>query len=167
MINSIFNCVTCRSRLRGKQEVQKMADLPPEHLSTSPTFTYVGLDIFGLWTVVTRCTRGSVAENKRWAILFTCMSPRAVHIEVIESMNTTSCITLQRFFCSEWTRKTDLVCISQNNRKLKFIIEPFWSRWQKENISTLQPQCKWQDPPKLASWRCCAVKGSSVPKKWA
>lgn len=99
LINSILqDCVTCR-RLRGKLEVQKMADLPPERLSTSPPFTYVGLDVFGPWTVVTRRTRGGVAENKRWAILFTCMSIRAVHIEVIESMNTASCINaLRRFF---------------------------------------------------------------------
>ncbi len=99
LINSILHCcVTCR-RLRGKQVVQKMAGLPPERLSTSPPFTYVGLDVFGPWTVVTRRTRGGVAENKRWAILFTCMCTRAVHIEVIESMNTASCINaLRRFF---------------------------------------------------------------------
>ncbi len=99
LINYILHCcVTCR-RLRGKQVVQKMADLPPERLSTSPPFTYVGLDVFGPWTVVTRRTRGGVAENKRWAIIFTCMSTRAVNIEVIDSMNTASCINaLQRFF---------------------------------------------------------------------
>ncbi|XP_057209258.1 uncharacterized protein LOC130566061 isoform X1 [Triplophysa rosa] len=99
LISSILHrCVICR-RLRGKQEVQKMADLPPERLSSSPPFTYVGLDVFGPWTVVSRRTRGGVAENKRWAILFTCMSIRAVHIEVIESLNTGSCINaLRRFF---------------------------------------------------------------------
>ncbi|KAJ8364902.1 hypothetical protein SKAU_G00137330 [Synaphobranchus kaupii] len=99
LIGSILHhCVICR-KLRGKLEVQKMADLPPERLDTSPPFTYVGLDVFGPWTVVTRQTRGGAAHNKRWAILFTCMSTRGVHIELIESMDTSSCINaVRRFF---------------------------------------------------------------------
>lgn len=76
-----------------------MADLPPERLSTSPPFTYVGLDVFGPWQVTARRTRGGLAKSKRWAVLFTCMSTRAVHIEVIESMDSSSCINaLRRFF---------------------------------------------------------------------
>lgn len=99
LIGSILHhCVICR-KLRGKLEVQKMADLPPERLDTSPPFTYVGLDVFGPWTVITRRTRGGAAQNKRWAILFTCMSTRGVHIELMESMDTSSCINaLRRFF---------------------------------------------------------------------
>lgn len=96
--STLHHCVTCR-KLRGKLEEQKMADLPPERLNTSPPFTYVGLDVFGPWTVVTRRTRGGAAESKRWAILFTCMNTRGVHIEVIESMDATSCVNaLRRFF---------------------------------------------------------------------
>ena len=69
-----------------------MADLPPETLDTFPPFIYVGLDVFGLWT-------GGAAQSKRWAILFTCMCTRGVHIEVIESMDTARCINaLRRFF---------------------------------------------------------------------
>lgn len=99
LISSVLHhCVTCR-KLRGKLEVQKMADLPPDSLSLSPPFTYVGLDVFGPWNVVTRRTRGGAAQSKRWAILFTCMSTRAVHVEVIQSMDAASCInTLRRFF---------------------------------------------------------------------
>ncbi|XP_061684073.1 uncharacterized protein LOC133505126 [Syngnathoides biaculeatus] len=99
LIGSVLHrCVTC-CKLRGKLETQKMADLPSERLSSSPPFTYVGLDIFGPWNVISRRTRGGMAQSKRWAILFTCMSTRAVHVEVIESMDTASCINaLQRFF---------------------------------------------------------------------
>uniref|UniRef100_UPI0009B3E70D uncharacterized protein LOC109953346 n=1 Tax=Monopterus albus TaxID=43700 RepID=UPI0009B3E70D len=99
LINSVLHkCVTCR-KLRGKQQEQRMADLPPERLKVCPPFTYVGLDVFGPWSVTTRRTRGGQAESKRWAIMFSCMSSRAVHIEVIESMDTSSCINaLRRFF---------------------------------------------------------------------
>ncbi|XP_038565562.1 uncharacterized protein LOC119896143 [Micropterus salmoides] len=99
LISSVLHkCVTCR-RLRGKLEEQFMADLPPERLKTCPPFTYVGIDVFGPWSISTRRTRGGQAESKRWAIMFSCMSSRAVHIEVIEAMDTSSCINaLRRFF---------------------------------------------------------------------
>ncbi|KAJ8369941.1 hypothetical protein SKAU_G00099690 [Synaphobranchus kaupii] len=98
LIGSILHsCVTCR-KLRCKMEEQKMADLPPERLSTSP-FTYVGLDVFGPWNVTALRTRGGHVHSKRWAVMFTCMSTRTVHIEVVESMDTSSAINaLRRFF---------------------------------------------------------------------
>ncbi|XP_063761823.1 uncharacterized protein LOC134879300 [Eleginops maclovinus] len=99
LVNStIHKCITCR-RLRGRMQEQKMADLPTERLTTCPPFTYVGLDVFGPWHVSTRRTRGTQPQSKCWAILFCCMSSRAVHIEVITSMDTSSCINaLRRFF---------------------------------------------------------------------
>ncbi len=76
-----------------------MADLPSERLKVCPPFTYVGLDVFGPWSVISRRTRGGQAESKRWAIMFCCMSTRAVRVEIIESMDTSSCINaLRRFF---------------------------------------------------------------------
>ncbi|XP_042150458.1 uncharacterized protein LOC121838334 [Ixodes scapularis] len=94
----IHGCVMC-CRLRGRQLDQKMADLPVDRLSTEPAFTYVGVDVFGPWNVTARRTRGGEASSKRWAVLFTCMSIRAVHIEVIESMDASSFINaLRRFF---------------------------------------------------------------------
>ncbi|KAL3977608.1 alcohol-forming fatty acyl-CoA reductase [Sarotherodon galilaeus] len=99
LINSVLHkCVICR-KLRGRLEEQRMADLPPEHLKVCPPFTYVGLDVFEPCSVVTRCTRGGQAESKWWAMMFSCLSSRAVHIEMIESMDTSSCINaLRRFF---------------------------------------------------------------------
>ena len=98
-INSILHkCVAC-NKLRGRTAEQKMADLPSDRLSTEPPFTHIGLDVFGPWAVTTRRTRGGQANSKRWAVLFTCMSTRAVHIELIESMDTSCFINaLRRFF---------------------------------------------------------------------
>ena len=75
-----------------------MADLPPDRLSTDPPFTNVGMDVFGPWNVTARRTRGGQAESKRWAVLFTCLSVRAIHIEVIQSMDSSCLINALRRF---------------------------------------------------------------------
>ncbi len=69
----IHKCVVCR-KLHRNTETKKMADIPEEHLSVSPPFTYVGLDVCGPFSVSARRTRGGHAESKHWGILFTCMS---------------------------------------------------------------------------------------------
>lgn len=95
----IFKCITCK-KLRGKREVQKMSDLPTDRLAMDPPFTHVGLDVFGPWGVTTRRTRGGAAESKRWGVIFACLSTRAVHLEVIESMSTSSFMNAMRRFLS-------------------------------------------------------------------
>jgi hypothetical protein len=98
LISSLLHkCVKC-CRLRGKYQCQLMSDLPTDRLEISPPFTYIGLDVFGPWSVVTRKTRGGAANDKRWAVLFTCLYTRGIHIEVIEEMTSSSFInSLRRF----------------------------------------------------------------------
>lgn len=75
-----------------------MADLLADRLSSELPFTNMGFDVFGPLSVSARRTRGGHAANKRWAILFTCLSVRAIHIEVIESLDSSSFINgLKRF----------------------------------------------------------------------
>lgn len=47
---------------------------------------------------MTRRTRGGAACNKRWAVIFTCLTIRATHIEIIESLDTSSFINALRRF---------------------------------------------------------------------
>ncbi|PIK56464.1 hypothetical protein BSL78_06627 [Apostichopus japonicus] len=82
-----------------RKSLEKMADLPADRVNPGPPFTSVSLDVFGPWNIVTRRTRGGSADSKRWALLLTCMSTRAVHIEVLESLSASSLINaLRRFF---------------------------------------------------------------------
>ena len=97
MSSIIHNCVTC-NKLRGKMEEQKMSNLPAERLDPGSPFTNVGVDVFGPWTISTRRTRGGIAENKRWAVNFICMVTRAVHIEVLESLSSSSFVNALRRF---------------------------------------------------------------------
>ena len=92
------NCIICK-KLRGPFSEQRMADLPTDRTEVAPPFINVGFDVFGPWLVRTRKTRGGAANSKRWGVVFTCLSSRAIHIEVQESMDTSSFIcALRRFF---------------------------------------------------------------------
>lgn len=95
--STIHKCVVCR-RLRGKLSHQKMADLPEDRLEQTPPFTYVGVDTFGPWQIITRRTRGGQANSKRWAVLFTCLTIRAIHIEVVEELSSSAFINALRRF---------------------------------------------------------------------
>ena len=95
----IFSCFICR-RLRGKQQNQLMADLPADRVNPAPPFSYVGVDVFGPWSVVVRKTRGGEASSKRWGVLFTCLSIRAVHIELVSEMSSSAFINALRRFIS-------------------------------------------------------------------
>ena len=86
-------CVTCRKR-KAETLTPIMADLPKERLAfSSRPFTNTGLDYFGPFYVsVKRST------EKRRGFLFTCLTTRAVHFEVVPSMDTSSCVMgIERF----------------------------------------------------------------------
>ena len=88
----VHNCVICR-KLRGKLGTQKMADLPEDRMREAPPFTYCGVDMFGPFIIKERRS-----EIKRYGILFTCLSSRAIHIEVACFMDTNSFIQALRRF---------------------------------------------------------------------
>ena len=96
--NEIHACVKCK-KLRDRPLEQKMADLPADRMKIAAPFTYVGFDVFDPWEVHTRKTRGGTANSKRWGVVFTCLASRALHIELIESMDASAFIcALRRFY---------------------------------------------------------------------
>ncbi len=89
----LSKCVVCR-RYRAPAGEQKMSDLPQERLQPDlAPFTNTGVDYFGPFEV----KRGR-SLVKRYGVLFTCMTSRAIHIEVANSLDTSSCINALRHF---------------------------------------------------------------------
>ena len=88
----IFKCVSCR-KMRGVVSDQKMADLPKCRVSTEPPFTYCGIDFFGPFVI-----KEGRKEIKRYGVVFTCMSSRAVHLEIASSLETDTFINALRRF---------------------------------------------------------------------
>lgn len=73
-----------------------MASLPEDRLLPNKTpFTNVGVDYFGPFDI----KRGR-STVKRYGVLFTCLTIRAVQIEIADSLNTDSCINALRRFIS-------------------------------------------------------------------
>ena len=89
------SCVTCQ-KLFGRPKLQVMADLPPERCTVvERPFTHVGLDLFGPFLVAQG--RSTV---KRYGCIFTCLSVRAIHLEVLPSLHTDAFINGLRRFCA-------------------------------------------------------------------
>ena len=81
------SCPLCRFR-RARPSPPVMADLPSARLGyRSPPFSNCGVDYFGPIQV-----RHGRKTEKRYGVLFTCLTTRAVHLEVAHSLDTDSCI---------------------------------------------------------------------------
>ncbi|XP_014217295.1 uncharacterized protein LOC106645853 [Copidosoma floridanum] len=85
-------CLICKMR-RGRPQPPLMAALPEGRLAyRQRPFTHCGVDYFG--PMLVKIGRSRV---KRWGVLFTCLTTRAVHLEIACSLATSSMImALQR-----------------------------------------------------------------------
>ena len=105
-------CIFCRRQHRPLM-TQQMAPLPADRVNTEhPPFHATGIDFFGPMNV--RINRSSV---KRWGVIFTCMSCRAVHLELSHSLNTDSFLAAFSRFTSR--RGTPRKIYSDNETNLK------------------------------------------------
>lgn len=78
-------CVECQ-KWRAKPKIPKMAELPPARLRLmKPAFYSTGIDCFGPFLV----KRGR-SNEKRWGIIFKCMTTRCVHLDLLSNMDTDS-----------------------------------------------------------------------------
>ncbi|XP_065076551.1 uncharacterized protein LOC135700089 [Ochlerotatus camptorhynchus] len=89
------SCQFCKIR-KALPTIPPMAPLPPARLAVHDRpFSYVGVDYFG--PLLVKQGRSNV---KRWIALFTCLTVRAVHLEVAYSLSAASCICcIRRFVC--------------------------------------------------------------------
>ncbi|XP_062538055.1 uncharacterized protein LOC134206371 [Armigeres subalbatus] len=84
-------CLTCRIK-KSVPQPPMMAPLPQALTQTRP-FSHTGVDYFG--PIMVKQGRSLV---KRWVALFTCLTVLAVHLEIVHSLSTQSCIMAIRRF---------------------------------------------------------------------
>ena len=88
-------CVVCQ-KLFDRPLTQKMSDLPSNRCeSDGVAFSHVGVDCFGPFVV-----KVGRARAKRYGCVFTCFTTRAIHLEVLSSLETDTFINAFRRFAA-------------------------------------------------------------------
>ena len=121
-------CMQCK--LRDEQpNVPEMAALPTARLSafTKP-FSYIGVDFFGAFLV----TAGRKTE-KRYGTVLSCLTVRAVHIEMVYILDMNSCDMAIRNFIAR--RGVPLEILRDNRTNL--------TAAEKELREFVGPETKW------------------------
>ena len=154
----LHECVSCRKRQSPAVE-QKMASLPKDRVTPDkPPFTYTGVDCFGPFDV--RRGRG---KAKRYGVIFTCLTLRAIHIEVANSLDTESFINALRRFIARRGRPEEMRSDNGGNfvkgeRELREEIKN-WNQTQIHDF-LVQRNVKWTFNPPAGShhggvWERC------------
>ena len=101
------SCITCKKRFAMPMH-QKMSDLPLSRIEPcSRPFTNVGVDCFGPFTV-----KRARSDVKRYGCIFCCFQTRAVHLELLDSLDVSSFINAFRRFIA---RRGSPTCIYSDN----------------------------------------------------
>ena len=146
---TLHGCVVCRRR-RAKPCQPRMADLPEARFDTSRCFSSVGIDFFG--PLVTKTGRHG-SQQKRYCLLITCLTTRAVHLEVAQSLCTDSFLMALRRFIAR-RRKPEVVYsdngtnLRAGERELRLLIQ----EWNQQAISDQLAQADiiWRFNPPAA-----------------
>ncbi|XP_075261201.1 uncharacterized protein LOC142352929 [Convolutriloba macropyga] len=121
-----------------------MAHLPEERLDASTALTNIEVDFFGPFTA-----KIGRQNEKRWRCLFTCLTVRAVHIELVPKVDTDSSLNaIMRFVA-----RRGKPCTIINNNGTNFVgaerelYAEYVAAWNKEgieeNLSQQGTRCKF------------------------
>lgn len=128
-------CTDCR-KWRGKPEIPVMADLPSARLRLhKPAFYSTGVDCFGPYTV-----RVGRRNEKRWGVIFKCLTTRAVHLDLLSSMDTDAFLMALRRFVARRGKPYELLSDQGTNFR-------GGERELKEAFASLQPELQTQLAP--------------------
>ncbi|XP_070212738.1 uncharacterized protein [Littorina saxatilis] len=134
------DCVTCK-KMYGKEASQKMADLPLDRVEESAPFTSCGMDCFGPFIVAE-----GRRQVKRYGLMITCLSMRAIHLEVLDDLSADALINGLRNVIAirgpirtlRCDRGTNFVGASRELREA-------WNSIEKEELKKRleDRQCEW------------------------
>ncbi|XP_030581071.1 uncharacterized protein LOC115777334 [Archocentrus centrarchus] len=145
----LARCIPCK-RHRAPISTQYMADLPADRVTPSqPPFTIVGVDYFGPINI-----RRGRSEVKRYGCLFTCLTTRAIHLEVAHSLDTDSFINaLQRFMARRGTPQLMRSDNGSNFVGARSELQKALDEWNQQKIEEhlLQRETQWKFNPPAAS----------------
>ena len=146
-------CPTCR-RLFSRPTRQRMGYLNRERTAVGePPFKNVGIDCFSPFN-----TKSGRKINNRYGGIFSCLPSRAIHLEVLDSMDTNSFINALGRFISRRGHPQTICCDNGSNfvvaeKKLRQAIKG----WSQDAIDSFlckrDVQWKFTLPPRRISYR--------------
>ena len=142
----LHECQVCRAVEGGPYRLPKMPSWPRERVSQSNPFTFVGVDYFGPVLVFSR----DGVVQKIWVVLFTCMSIRAVHLEMVYDMTTQSFLNALDMFIS--TRGLPKCLVSDNALQFRLanrVLNDKSIQWEEHCV---QRGILWKYIPELSPW---------------
>lgn len=154
LVKSIkFNCLTCK-RLDKDLSKQQMGQLPIERLKPSPPWYHCGVDLFGPFQI-----RDSVKKRttgKAYGVIFTCLTSRAVYVDVAADYSTERFLMVLRRFAS--LRGFPRTLLSDNgtqlvkaNQELQKMTKSWdWNKLQEFGVTH---EFEWRFTPADAPWR--------------
>lgn len=105
-----MKCTEC-IKWRKKPTVPKMADLPSARLRLfKPPFWSTGVDCFSPYQI-----KLGRRHEKRWGIMFKCLTTRCVHLDLLCSMDTDSFLLALRRIVARQGKSYELLCDQGTN----------------------------------------------------
>jgi hypothetical protein len=116
-------------------DVPEMGDLPLCRLQPNVhAFSRTGVDFFGPLEVTVRRS-----HEKRYGVIFTCLSTRAIYLELAGSLSTDSCImAMRRFFAR---RGEPLEILSDNGTNFRGVATELQKSINELNKGKLMEEC--------------------------
>ena len=119
----IYYCGICRKNHGGPFYMMKISPCPAKKMSESAPFTYTGLDYLGPFYV-----KGNLSR-KAWICLFTCVTIRAVYLEVVHDMTAEEFPMAHRRFISRNSTPKEIILDNAPQFKLtKTTIDTEWQQ---------------------------------------
>lgn len=145
-LRSIRNaCQVCKNS-DAKPQMPEEAELPAARLTSfTRPFTFIGIDYFGPTLVVV-----GRRHEKRWCMLITCLTTRGLHLEVVHTLSTNSCILgLRRFISRRGTPKEIYTDNGTNFRGSKRELREIWDHIDKNKVaeSFISSDTEWKFIP--------------------
>ena len=151
MRSVLKTCVVCRRHEGGNYKMPPMAPLPRSRVSQSVPFSRTGLDYLGPLYIKTEQD-----AKKVWVCLFTCMSTRAVHLELVNDMSTSEFLmALCRFIAHRGKPDSILSDNAAHFKAASKLIDVVWTGILKsEEVQSYvaNERIKWSFIVELAPW---------------
>ena len=144
----VRKCVTCLKVMGNSYRLPIQAPLQKYRVNEAPPFSITGVDFTGALLVRNRDGR----EKKAYVCLFTCAITRAVHLEIVEDLTTTSFLNAFRRFSAR--RSLPSKVISDNATTYQTAATELRELFKSPDVKQYfaNKRVEWSFIPKRAPW---------------